>query len=134
MVRAFDPPVYCYHEIVHNRLVVDRFRRLGVVFVDDVTEVPEGRPALGHFCHVINEHNPQSPKTIYDQAVMNNFVVAVDRRIERPHHPSKSFDRHFDPSTKPPRRSQQNLLNAHETEVTGSRLVAGCRPTPGNQP
>ena len=76
----------------------------------------------------INEHNPQSPKTIYHQAVMNNFVIAVDRRIERPHHPSKSFDRHFDPSTKPPRRSQQNLLNAHETEVTGLRLVAGCRP------
>ena len=42
----FDPPVYCYHEIVHNRLVVDRFRRLGVVFVDDVTEVPEGRPLM----------------------------------------------------------------------------------------
>ena len=26
MVRAFEPPVYCYHEIVHNRLVVERFR------------------------------------------------------------------------------------------------------------
>ena len=29
MVRVFEPPVYCYHEIVHNRLVVDRFRDLG---------------------------------------------------------------------------------------------------------
>ena len=36
MVRAFEPPVYCYHEIVHNRLVVERFREQGVVFVDDV--------------------------------------------------------------------------------------------------
>ena len=26
MVRVFEPPVYCYHEIVHNRVVVDRFR------------------------------------------------------------------------------------------------------------
>ncbi len=26
MVRVFEPPVYCYHEIVHNRHVVDRFR------------------------------------------------------------------------------------------------------------
>ena len=42
MVRAFDPPVYCYHEIVHNKLVVDRFRALGVVFVDDISEVPDG--------------------------------------------------------------------------------------------
>src|SRR5689334_24053297 len=42
MVRIFDPPVYCYHEIVHNRLVVERFRQLGVVFVDDIHEVPAG--------------------------------------------------------------------------------------------
>jgi 4-hydroxy-3-methylbut-2-en-1-yl diphosphate reductase len=46
MVRAFEPPVYCYHEIVHNRLVVDRFRDLGVVFVDDIAEVPPGRPIM----------------------------------------------------------------------------------------
>src|ERR687884_2382596 len=46
MVRVFDPPVYCYHEIVHNRLVVDRFEKLGVVFVDDVAEVPAGAPLM----------------------------------------------------------------------------------------
>src|ERR1700704_1920610 len=46
MVRAFDPPVYCYHEIVHNQLVVKRFEDLGVVFVDDVSEVPSGRPIM----------------------------------------------------------------------------------------
>jgi 4-hydroxy-3-methylbut-2-en-1-yl diphosphate reductase len=36
------PPVYVYHEIVHNRHVVDRFRGRGVTFVDDICEVPEG--------------------------------------------------------------------------------------------
>ncbi len=46
MVRVHDPPVYCYHEIVHNRLVVDRFRDVGVIFVDDVNEVPEGAPLM----------------------------------------------------------------------------------------
>jgi len=46
MVRTWDPPVYCYHEIVHNKLVVERFERLGVVFVDDVNEVPVGRPIM----------------------------------------------------------------------------------------
>jgi 4-hydroxy-3-methylbut-2-enyl diphosphate reductase len=46
MVRAFDPPVYCYHEIVHNRLVVERFEQLGVVFVDDIADVPRGRPVM----------------------------------------------------------------------------------------
>lgn len=37
-----DQPIYVYHEIVHNKHVVDRFRRLGVSFVDDVDEIPAG--------------------------------------------------------------------------------------------
>ena len=35
-------PVYVYHEIVHNRHVVERFRSRGVTFVNALTEVPEG--------------------------------------------------------------------------------------------
>ena len=46
MVRVFEPPVYCYHEIVHNRHVVDQFRAQGVIFVDDVDEVPAGAPLM----------------------------------------------------------------------------------------
>ena len=46
MVRVFEPPVYCYHEIVHNRHVVDQFRAQGVIFVDDVREVPAGAPLM----------------------------------------------------------------------------------------
>jgi 4-hydroxy-3-methylbut-2-enyl diphosphate reductase len=46
MVRVFEPPVYCYHEIVHNQVVVERFRSLGVIFVDDVGEVPAGAPLM----------------------------------------------------------------------------------------
>jgi len=42
MVRVFEPPVYCYHEIVHNAAVVAVFERAGVVFVDDIAEVPTG--------------------------------------------------------------------------------------------
>jgi 4-hydroxy-3-methylbut-2-enyl diphosphate reductase len=46
MVRVFEPPVYCYHEIVHNQLVVEEFRALGVVFVDDIAQVPPGAPLM----------------------------------------------------------------------------------------
>ena len=38
--------MYCYHEIVHNRFVVESFERAGVVFVDSVEEVPEGAPVM----------------------------------------------------------------------------------------
>src|ERR1700682_6062756 len=47
--RALDlygTPLYVYHEIVHNRPVVERFRKRGVVFVDDVDEIPEGSTVL----------------------------------------------------------------------------------------
>lgn len=42
VLRLRGAPVYVYHEIVHNRHVVDDFRARGVVFVDSVREVPEG--------------------------------------------------------------------------------------------
>ncbi len=39
-------PIYVYHEIVHNRYVVESFRDKGAVFVDDLTEVPHGANLL----------------------------------------------------------------------------------------
>lgn len=41
-VELYGTPLYVYHEIVHNRHVVERFRAMGVVFVDRPEEVPEG--------------------------------------------------------------------------------------------
>lgn len=41
VLRAKGAPVYVYHEIVHNKHVVDDFKRRGVVFVDAIDEVPE---------------------------------------------------------------------------------------------
>jgi 4-hydroxy-3-methylbut-2-enyl diphosphate reductase len=43
---VFGTPLYVYHEIVHNRPVVERFRNRGVVFVDDVAEVSPGSTLL----------------------------------------------------------------------------------------
>lgn len=41
-ITTFGTPLYVFHEIVHNRHVVEGFRRKGVVFVDAVHEVPHG--------------------------------------------------------------------------------------------
>ena len=41
-IAAFGTPVYVYHEIVHNRYVVETFRRQGAVFVDNLDEIPAG--------------------------------------------------------------------------------------------
>lgn len=41
-IRRVGPGIYVYHEIVHNKYVVDRFTKQGVTFVDHLDEVPEG--------------------------------------------------------------------------------------------
>ena len=41
-IRTLPGPIYVYHEIVHNKYVVEQFRSQGVVFVDELGEVPEG--------------------------------------------------------------------------------------------
>lgn len=45
-LRAFGPPVYVYHEIVHNKYVVETFRDQGAVFVNHLEEVPPGSNLL----------------------------------------------------------------------------------------
>jgi len=83
MVRVFQPPVYCYHEIVHNRLVVDRFRKLGVVFVDDVAEVPDGAPLM------LSAHG-SAPEVVEAARGKGGFVVdAVCPLVTKVHHEVK---------------------------------------------
>jgi 4-hydroxy-3-methylbut-2-enyl diphosphate reductase len=42
VLKLKGPPVYVYHEIVHNKHVVDRFVKQGVIFVNSIEEVPNG--------------------------------------------------------------------------------------------
>ena len=83
MVRVFEPPVYCYHEIVHNQIVVDRFRRLGVVFVDDVAEVPAGAPVM------LSAHG-SAPEVVAAARANGGVVVdAVCPLVTKVHHEVK---------------------------------------------
>jgi 4-hydroxy-3-methylbut-2-enyl diphosphate reductase len=83
MVRIFEPPVYCYHEIVHNRLVVDRFRQLGVVFVDDLDDVPAGAPLM------LSAHG-SAPEIVAAAQEHDRFVVnAVCPLVTKVHHEAK---------------------------------------------
>ncbi len=40
-IELYGTPIYVYHEIVHNRHVVERFRGRGAVFVENLADVPE---------------------------------------------------------------------------------------------
>ena len=41
-LQLFGAPIYVRHEVVHNRHVVERLRGLGAVFVEQLSEVPDG--------------------------------------------------------------------------------------------
>jgi len=41
-IEAFGAPIYVRHEVVHNRTVVEGLREKGAIFIEDVSEVPEG--------------------------------------------------------------------------------------------
>ena len=41
-LAVYGPPIYVRHEIVHNKTVVERLREQGAVFVEDLSDVPDG--------------------------------------------------------------------------------------------
>jgi len=45
-LASLAPPIYVYHEIVHNKYVVEHFRGRGVTFVDELADVPVGSTLL----------------------------------------------------------------------------------------
>ena len=83
MVRSFPPPVYCYHEIVHNKIVVERFERQGVVFVDDIDEVPAGKPIM------LSAHG-SAPEVVEAARARGSHVVdSVCPLVTKVHHEVK---------------------------------------------
>ena len=83
MVRSFPRPVYCYHEIVHNKLIVERFQRLGVVFVDDVADVPPGSPIM------LSAHG-SAPEVVAESRRRGSIVVdSVCPLVTKVHHEVK---------------------------------------------
>lgn len=46
MLDKHGAPLYVRHDIVHNDYVVDSFRKRGVVFVEDLTEIDSGQTVI----------------------------------------------------------------------------------------
>ncbi|PHM23667.1 4-hydroxy-3-methylbut-2-enyl diphosphate reductase [Xenorhabdus ehlersii] len=41
-LELYGAPIYVRHEVVHNRYVVDNLRKLGAIFIEEISEVPDG--------------------------------------------------------------------------------------------
>jgi 4-hydroxy-3-methylbut-2-enyl diphosphate reductase len=46
LIELIGPPLWVFHEIVHNKHVVERFVQQGVTFVDSIDEVPNGQTVV----------------------------------------------------------------------------------------
>ncbi|CDL84550.1 4-hydroxy-3-methylbut-2-enyl diphosphate reductase [Xenorhabdus szentirmaii] len=41
-LELYGAPIYVRHEVVHNRYVVDNLRKRGAIFIEEISEVPDG--------------------------------------------------------------------------------------------
>jgi 4-hydroxy-3-methylbut-2-enyl diphosphate reductase len=83
-LEKFGAPVYVRHEIVHNRFVVDGLRAKGAVFVEELDEVPDGRPVIfsAHGVPKVVPANAQARGLDYLDATCP-LVSKVHRQAER---------------------------------------------------
>ena len=66
-IEKFGTPIYVRHEIVHNKFVVDTLKNEGVVFIDELDQVPEGSVVI-FSAHGVAER-------IYEEAKARNLQV-----------------------------------------------------------
>ncbi len=86
-IAKYGAPVYVRHEIVHNVHVVERLRKLGAVFVEEVSECPPDRPVI------FSAHG--APKSAAAEAVSRNitYLDATCPLVSKVH---LDAERHFE--------------------------------------
>ena len=84
-LAKYGAPLYVYHEIVHNTYVVNSFRDKGVVFIEDLNDVPSGSRII------FSAHGV--PPSILDQARQRQlkFVDATCPLVTKVHNEALKF-------------------------------------------
>lgn len=60
-LHKFGPPIYVRHEVVHNKTVVEELKSKGVIFVDELSEVPESSYII-FSAHGVSEKVEKEPE------------------------------------------------------------------------
>lgn len=84
-LKKYGPPLYVFHEIVHNRYVVQEFIRRGITFVQSVDEVPVGAKLI-FSAHGISPAVREQAKERQLQVVIDAtcpLVEKVHREVRR---------------------------------------------------
>ncbi len=84
MLRIYQHPIYCLKQIVHNRQIIEALAAKGMVFVQDIREVPEGGAVL-FSAHGIPPATRDVAKTMNLRVVDATcpFVAKVHQEVKR---------------------------------------------------
>lgn len=83
-LETFGAPIYVRHEVVHNKFVVDNLREKGAIFIEELSEVPEGATLI-YSAHGVS-------KAVQAEAAQRGFrvfdatcplVTKVHKEVER---------------------------------------------------
>ena len=85
MLKIYDETIYCYHEIVHNKWIVNKFEGHNVVFVEDPSEIPEGAIVM------LSAHgtSPNVENTFNEKATLT--INSVCPLVTKVHHEAKKY-------------------------------------------
>ena len=61
-LEKYGPPVYIRHEIVHNKNVVESLKKLGAVFIEEVSEIPDPSRPIIFSAHGVPKSVPEEAK------------------------------------------------------------------------
>lgn len=88
VLLKFSPPIYALHAIVHNRYVVEQFKKQGVIFVDKIRDIPE------HAVVIFSAHGVS--QEIYSQAEARQLKIfdATCPRVKKIHAVVQAASRH----------------------------------------
>ncbi len=108
-LEIYGAPIYVRHEVVHNRYVVDSLRERGAIFIEQISEVPDGA-ILIFSAHGVS------------QAVRNEAKSARPDHAFRCHLPAGDQGAYGSGARQPPRRGEESILIGHagHPEVEGT--------------
>ena len=88
MLKIYDEPVYCYHEIVHNDWIVQKFKEKNVIFIEDPKELPADSIVM------LSAHGTAPKIEMEFKNISMTSVNSVCPLVTKVHHEAKKFSEH----------------------------------------
>ena len=84
-LEKYGPPVYIRHEIVHNKSVVESLKKLGAIFIEEISEIPDPSRPIIFSAHGVPKSVPEETrlKKIFYIDATCPLVSKVHRETEQ---------------------------------------------------